>query len=155
MDENSTIALEMAIRLTEALKGYVPLSGPYEPVWESTETADAIRLVDEAGYSPNEFLLEAPPDLNMSLSDFRLFLNRYFESYSRQIRGSLCAKDSDLRKKVNTAIGTGTASLLLILATALAVPVAAITLLSPIAAILLIKGIDAFCEMDNEPVINS
>jgi hypothetical protein len=138
--------LESAIALTESLAAEYPESTPNTEIWQSTQAAESLDLLRDAGYDPDEFLEDAPPDMAMAPG---LFLRRYFESYKRQIRGALCNENEELRKNINTAIGAGTGTLLTALAALLAVPLAAVALLAPIAAIILIKGIDAFCTMDD------
>jgi len=144
MATKEEIAQNEAVRLAEKLKLYVPESDKLELIWERSESDEALRLVRAAGYSPNEFLDEIDLDLNFNVSGFA---KRFYRCYVHQVRKSLCKKDSELRKAIKTAIGTGTASLITELATALSIPVAATVLVAPIAAILLVIGIDAFCEM--------
>lgn len=136
-----------AARLADDLTTYVPDDNNLNVIWERHESDKALRLVRAAGYSPNEFLDELELELNFSVSGFA---KRFYESYVHQIHTSLCNKDDDLRKSVNAAIKAGTGSLIGALVVALSVPLAAAMLVSPIAAILLVKGIDAFCEMDDE-----
>lgn len=144
MATNEEIAQNEAVRLANRLKVYVPDGDKLEVVWERSESDEALRLVLAAGYSPNEFLDEIDLQLNFNMSGFA---ERFYRSYVRQVRTSLCNKDSDLRKTIGIAIGNGTSSLITKLAEALSVPVGAAMLLAPVAAILLVKGIDAFCEM--------
>jgi hypothetical protein len=146
MTINEEIAQNEAVRLADKLKVYVPDSDKLEVIWERSESDEALRLVRVAGYSPNEFLDEIDLELNFNVSGFA---KRFYQSYVHQVRTSLCNKDSDLRKTIGIAIGTGTASLITELAAALTVPVGATMLVAPVAAILLVKGIDAFCEMGN------
>lgn len=135
-----------AVRLADELTAYVPDGDNLEVVWERAESDEALRLVRVAGYSPDEFLDDIELELNFNVSGFA---KRFYESYIDQVHTSLCNKDSDLRKTIGNAIGAGTGSLITALAAALSVPVGAAMLFAPIAAILLVKGIDAFCEMDD------
>lgn len=146
MTTSEEIAQDEAVRLANKLKVYVPDSNKLEVVWERSESDEALRLVRVAGYSPNEFLDETELELNFNVSGFA---KRFYQSYVYQVRTSLCNKDSDLRKTIGTAIGTGTGSLITALAVALSIPVGAAMLVAPIAAIILVKGIDAFCEMED------
>lgn len=144
MPTSEEIAREEAVRLADELKVYVPEGDNLEVVWERSQSDESLRLVRVAGYSPNEFLDEIELQLNFNVSGFA---KRFYQSYVHQVRSSLCNKDSDLRKTIGTAIGTGTGSLITALAPAFSVPLGAAMLVAPVAAILLVKGIDAFCEM--------
>jgi hypothetical protein len=145
MATNEEVGREEAVRLAEKLTKYVPEDDNLEIVWDQIESDDALRLVRVAGYSPNEFLNDVDSDLNFNVSGSA---KRFYQSYARQVHTSVCNKDSDLRETINTAIGTGTGSLITALAVALSIPTGAVMLVAPIAAILIVKGIDAFCEMD-------
>jgi hypothetical protein len=145
MTTNQEMVLNEAIRLADKLTAYVPESDRLEVIWESSESKEALRLVQDAGYSPDEFLEDVNLKLNASVSDFS---KRFYQSYIHQISTALCNKDSDLRQAVGTAIGAGTSSLITVMAAQLLIPSGAVVIVAPIAAILLVKGIDAFCEME-------
>lgn len=144
MNTNKEVNQNEALRITEELKKYVPESTNLITLWERSESKEALQLVQEAGYSPDEFLDEA--DLGLHFSNPKGF----YQAYVAQIRPDLCKQSSNLRKSVDAALGAGTTSLLAILAEALAIPGGAVMLIAPIAAVLLVKGIDTFCEMEVE-----
>lgn len=146
MTLNQDTERDEAIRLTDALKAYVPENNELEVVWDRSESDEALRLVKAAGFSPDEFL-EEEVDLKLKMGESG-FSKRFYKSYANQLSSTLCNKDSALRQAVGTAIGAGTSSLLAVLAEALLIPGGAVVLIAPIAAILLVKGIDAFCEME-------
>src|SRR6266568_1892086 len=140
MSDPNEDALRQAVDLAQRLAQEVSdTSGDFTPIWDRSD--EALALVEKAGYSPHEFISDSDDSLGFGLGGPG-FARRFFRAYAREVRASLCGQDGDLRSSVGVAISGGTASLLSVLANALAVPLAAVGLLAPIAAILLIKGVD-------------
>lgn len=139
--------LTTAAQYTEQLLPLVPAVGTdLDTLWAAS--SGALAKLSEAGYSPEEFL----PDDEAAQLNFTVpgadRAQLFFRCYALEVRKSFCGADGELRKSVQTAMTTGTTTLLTTMAAALAVPLGAIIVLAPIAAVMLSKGIDALCSMD-------
>jgi hypothetical protein len=115
-----------AARLAEELTRRVGDFESFDQIWQTPEASASLTLLEDKGFSLQEFLLESDVDLKFGVPDR---VKRFYQAYTRQVRQSICTSDGELRAAVSTAVRGGTSALLVALAAALAIPPLAVGLL--------------------------
>ncbi len=93
-------------------------------------------------------LLPGGPNAELGMAARKKDARSFYSHFRARVRANLCSPDGEFSKMIAASVQGSVGAIVASLATALALPVAALGLLVPIAVLIVHSGLEAFCSAD-------